>query len=280
MEHVLVTGAQGMLGSALVEELASHCTVTCVDIGEFDITDAELSSHAIRSASPAVVINCAAYTNVDGAEGDAARAHAVNAVGAGNVARAAAAAGAKIVQISTDYVFDGSKTGPYEINDEPAPLNVYGASKLAGERAVIESGAPWLIVRTSWLYGHQGPNFVETIIRAATERGALEVVDDQLGAPTNARDLSSVLRELVDGHVEGIVHATNSGSTTWFGFARAILGAAGMADVTIDPVGSEAFPRPAARPRNSVLSLARLRELTGWEPRPWLAAVQEYIAER
>ncbi len=280
MEHVLVTGAEGMLGTVLVEELSSHCTVTCVDVAEFDITDAELCERAILSAAPAVVINCAAYANVDGAEADAERAYAVNGVGAGNVAKAAAAAGARVVQISTEYVFDGSKSEPYEIDDEPNPLNVYGASKLAGERAVMDSGARWLIVRTSWLYGHHGPNFVETIIRLAKERGALTVVDDQFGAPTNARDLSALIRELVDGHAEGIVHATNSGSTSWFGFAKAIVEAAGLSDVPVDPVGSEGFPRPAGRPRNSVLSLARLRDLIGWEPRPWLAAAQEYIAER
>jgi len=280
VNHILVTGARGMLGSVLVEELASHCTVTCVDIGEFDITDAELCLRTIKNESPAVIINCAAYANVDGCEGDPERAHAVNAAGAGNVAAAAAAVDARILQISTDYVFDGKKNGPYEVDDEPAPLSVYGASKLAGERAVMGSGASWLIVRTSWLYGHNGPNFVDTIIRAARERGKLEVVDDQSGAPTNARDLAGVIRELVDGRAEGIVHATNSGSTTWFGFARAIVDAAGMSDVPIEPVGSDAFPRPAPRPHNSVLSLARLRELIGWEPRPWLAAVHEYIAER
>ena len=179
MDHVLVTGAQGMLGRALVEELSPHCTVTCVDIGEFDITDPELCVEAIRSAAPGIVVNCAAYTDVDRAEADAERAHAVNAIGAANVAKAAARAGARVIQISTDYVFDGTKQRPYEVDDPPAPLSVYGASKLAGERAVMESGAPWLIVRTSWLYGHHGPNFVETIIRAAVKRGALEVVDDQ-----------------------------------------------------------------------------------------------------
>ncbi len=269
-----------MLGTALVEELSSHCTVTCVDVAEFDITDADLCSEAIRSAKPAVVVNCAAYTDVDGAESNAGRAHAVNATGAGNVARAAARVGATIVQMSTDYVFDGAKAAPYDVDDKPAPLNVYGASKLAGERAVMASGARWLIVRTSWLYGHDGPNFVETIIRAGTERGVLEVVDDQIGAPTNVRDLAVIIRELADGQAEGIVHATNAGSTSWFGFARAIVEAAGLPDVTVDAVGSEAFPRPAARPKNSVLSLESLRSVLGWEPRPWLEAVREYIAER
>ncbi len=280
MEHVLVTGARGMLGSVLVEELAARCRVTCVDAGDFDITDADLTMEAIRGAAPEVVINCAAYTDVDGAESDAARAHDVNARGAGNIAAAAAAAGARLVHISTDYVFDGSKSAPYEVDDPTSPINVYGASKLAGEELVARSGAPWLIVRTSWLYGHKGPNFVETIIREAARRPALNVVDDQVGAPTNARDLAGVVRELAERRADGIVHATNSGSTSWFGFAELIVETAGLSDVRVRPVGSEAFPRPAARPRNSLLSLRRLRELLGWEPRSWEEAAREYIAER
>jgi len=280
MERTLVTGARGMLGRVLVEELSDHCAVTCVDVGDFDITDETLCMEALSAAAPDIVINCAGYTDVDGAESHPQQAHAVNGTGAGNIARAAAAVGARLLHVSTEYVFDGSKDAPYEVDDPTGPLNVYGASKLAGEQAVMTSGAEWTIVRTAWLYGHGGRNFVETILRVAQERGWLEVVDDQRGAPTCAKDLAVVLRELAEKRSSGIVHATNSGQTTWFGFAQAIVAAAGLTDVRVSPVATEGFPRPAVRPRNSVLSLARLREILGWEPRPWLPAVEEYIAER
>jgi len=280
MKKILVTGAQGMLGSELVLALRGTAEVVGVDVGDFDITDADETRSAISGISPDVVVNCAAYTDVDRAETERDLAFAVNAAGAGNVARGAAAAGARVLHISTDYVFDGTKREPYLEGDEPAPINVYGESKLAGEREVTKEAATHLIVRTSWLYGHAGGNFVETILSLAEREDTLRVVVDQVGAPTYARDLAVVLKELVSSGITGVVNATNSESCSWFGFARAILEAAGKSGVIVLPVGTATFPRPARRPTNSLLDLRRLASTLGWEPRPWREALNEYIAER
>ena len=280
MKKILVTGALGMLGTELLAVLRGTAEVVGVDVGEFDVRDADETRAAITGISPDVVVNCAAYTDVDGAETERDLAFAVNAAGAGNVARGAAAAGARVLHISTDYVFDGTKREPYLEGDEPAPLNAYGESKLAGERKVATETAEHLIVRTSWLYGRAGGNFVETILSLAEREDTLRVVVDQVGAPTYARDLAVVLKELVSGGATGVVNATNSGSCSWFGFARAILEASGLTGVSVLPVGTDAFPRPARRPANSLLDLRRLSSLLGWEPRSWGEALTEYIAER
>ncbi len=280
MKRILVTGALGMLGTEVVDALRANADVVGVDISDFDVTDAEATAAAIAEVGPDAVVNCAAYTNVDGAESAPDLALAVNGPGAGNVARGAARAGARVLHMSTDYVFDGTKNEPYLEDDKTAPLNVYGETKLAGEREVGESGAAHLIVRTSWLYGHAGKNFVETILALSETEETLRIVVDQAGAPTHARDLALIIKDLVRGDATGIVHATNSGSSTWFGFARAILEAAGRGNVNVLPVGSDAFPRPARRPANSLLDLRRLASLLGWEPRPWREALVEYVSER
>jgi dTDP-4-dehydrorhamnose reductase len=280
MKKILVTGARGMLGTELVPVLRGSAEVVGVDVEDFDITDADETRAAIDSVSPDVVVNCAGYTDVDGAETERELAFAINATGAGNVASGAAAAGARVLQIGTDYVFDGSKKEPYLEADEPAPLNVYGETKLAGEREVAKATADHLIVRTSWLYGSAGRNFVETILSLAEREDTLRVVVDQVGTPTFARDLAVILKELAASGATGVVNATNSGSCSWFGFARAILELAGRDGVSVLPVASSAFPRPARRPTNSLLDLGRLVSLVGWEPRPWREALTEYIAER
>jgi len=276
----LVTGAAGMLGTEVVAAFEGVGDVVGVDVDDFDIRDADAVERAIRDLRPSVVVNCAAYTDVDGAESERELAFAVNADGARNVAAAAKLVGARVVQLSTDYVFDGSKAEPYEEEDTPCPVNAYGDSKLAGEDAVRQSGADFLIVRTAWLYGHNGQNFVETVLRLAEETGALRIVDDQEGAPTNARDLAEVIRELVSADARGVVNATNLGSTTWYGLAVAILEAAGIDGVDVEPVPTTALRRPAARPRYSVLSLAKLSSLLGRQPRRWHEAVREYVSER
>ncbi len=279
-KRVLVTGAAGMLGTELVPLFRREFDVTPADVEEFDLRDAAATAAFVAAAAPDIIINCAAYTDVDGAESDPEAAFDVNAAGAGNIATAAVKVGARVVQVSTDYVFDGTGERPYAETDEPRPLGVYGRSKLAGEKKVAEVSQDALIVRTAWLYGHAGPNFIEKMLSLASSGRRLRVVDDQVGAPTNVRDLAGAILELIAVEATGVVNATNAGSCSWFEFARKILDLAGLEDVPIEPVTSERFPRPAPRPGYSVLSLARLVALTGKEPRSWQEAVAEYLAER
>ena len=280
MRRALVTGAGGMLGGAVAEAMGPDWDVLEADIGEFDVSNGDETRAAVEAASPDVVINCAAYTDVDGAESDPESAFAVNAAGAGSVARAAAAAGARLIHISTDYVFDGMKDGPYTEDDDPNPMGVYGESKLEGEKQVLRSDGACLILRTAWLFGSRGRNFVDTVLSLAAEGRPLRIVDDQRGSPTYARDLAAIIRELACSRVTGILNATNSGATTWYGFALTILQDAGISDVAVVPVATSEFPRPAPRPRSSVLSLDRLSGVLGWTPRTWQEAVAEYLSER
>jgi dTDP-4-dehydrorhamnose reductase len=280
MKRIVVTGADGMLGTEVVRAFSEAHEVVGIDLGELDITDGEAVRAFAAGAAADCVVNCAAYTDVDGAESARELAFAVNAAGAGHVARACAASRCYLIHLSTDYVFDGRKAGAYEEGDAPSPLNVYGESKLAGEREVQRSGARHLIVRTAWLYGHGGRNFVEFVLGAWADGRPLRIVDDQRGAPTSARDLALVLRELASRRAEGVIHATNDGSCSWFEFAREILAAAGGEAAQVEPIASSDLDRPAPRPRNSVLSLERLASVLGWRPRAWNEAVREYVAER
>jgi dTDP-4-dehydrorhamnose reductase len=225
---------------------------------ELDVTDLA----AVRDAlSGATVINCAAFTDVDGAEADPAAAHAVNAQGAHNVAEAAA----RVIYISTDYVFDGSKTGPYVESDPVNPLSAYGRSKLAGERATLTASPQSLIVRTSWLFGAGGGNFVATMLRLGEERGAVRVVDDQVGCPTFTGHLAEALCELARSGRHGFLHVAGGGSCSWFELARAIFERAGL-DCRVEPQTTAETGRPAPRPANSVLRSERdAPELPAWQ---------------
>ena len=216
---------------------------------DFDVTDAAAVTEALGGAT---VINCAAYTDVDGAETDPKTAHAVNATGARNVAEAAA----RVIYLSTDYVFDGTKPGAYVESDPVNPLSEYGRSKLAGERATLTASPHSLVVRTAWLFGPGGGNFVSTMLRLGEERGDVRVVDDQVGSPTFTGHLAEALVALAEGHEHGFLHVTGSGACSWYEFARAIFERAGV-DVDLQPCGSDEFPRPARRPANSVLASER-----------------------
>ncbi|MGN6867847.1 MAG: dTDP-4-dehydrorhamnose reductase [Solirubrobacteraceae bacterium] len=255
-----ITGAAGMLGQDLVAaaNAAGH-EALAFPRADLDITDGSAVGRALADARPDVVVNSAAWTNVDGAETDEAGALAVNGTGAGNVARAAAACGAWTIHVSSDYVFDGRKDSPYVESDPVGPLSAYGRSKLAGERAVAEEAPDrHTTVRSSWLFGPGGPCFPATIVRLARERDELKVVDDQVGCPTFTGHLAEALVELAGGDERpaGIVHVAGGGSCSWFEFAREIVARAGVR-CDVKPCSTEEFPRPATRPANSVLRSER-----------------------
>jgi dTDP-4-dehydrorhamnose reductase len=231
----------------------------------------------ISERSPEVVINAAAYTDVDGCETNRERCFAVNAGGVKNVALACRGRGIRIVHFSTDYIFDGRKETPYVETDPPAPLNVYGASKLEGERFLEAFSDHWLLIRTAWLYGQNGKNFVKTILEKSFTVKTLDVVDDQIGAPTYAWDLAAAVGLLIDGGREGIFHLTNRGRCSWYEFACKILEYAGKTGVSVRPIRSQVLARSAVRPAWSVLSSRKFSEETGKTMRSWQTALQDYL---
>ena len=270
MSRWLVVGCDGMLGQDLVAALgqspAAH-EVTAVDRDVLDIVDPDACIAAV--AGHDLVVNVAAWTAVDEAETHEAQAFSVNAVGAANLAHACSAAGARMVQISTDYVFSGDATSPYAEDAPLAPRSAYGRTKGAGEWAVRTHlpSASW-VVRTAWLYGAHGPNFVKTMARLASERDSLAVVDDQRGQPTWTVDLSRSIVRLVEAQAPfGLYHGTSSGETTWFGFARAIFAELGLDPGRVTPTTTDAFPRPAPRPVYSVLGHEAWQQ-AGLDPLP------------
>ena len=270
----LIAGASGMLGTDLSRSLEGR-DVSALSRQQLDISDAAASLEATRGFD--VIINAAAYTRVDDAEADESTATLVNARGAENLARAAAAHGAVFVQFSTDYVFDGSASEPYAEDAPLNPLGAYGRSKAAGERAALDAN-PWrtVILRTAWLYGEHGPNFARTMLRLADERDTVDVVADQFGQPTFTRDVATQTIALLDsGIVAGVFHATNSGRASWFEFARAVFEGAGLDPDRVKPIDGAQFDRPAPRPANSVLGHDAW-QATGLAPmRPWREALDE-----
>ncbi len=268
MTRYLVTGASGMLGTEVVAALAGRA-VTAASRADLDITDAVAVDDAVRGHD--VVINCAAWTAVDAAEDHEDEAQLINTVGPLYLARAAHRHGAILVTMSTDYVFDGQGTSPYREDAPRHPVSAYGRTKAQGEEWAIGAHPDGtIVVRTAWLYGAHGPNFAKTMLRLAGERETLTVVDDQVGQPTWAKDLAAKLVELLDSGVRsGIFHGTNSGQTTWWGFARAIFSEAGLDPERVHPVDSSAFPQKATRPAYSVLghdawSRAGLQPMRNW----------------
>jgi dTDP-4-dehydrorhamnose reductase len=269
-----------MLGTDLRNELAERGElVIALSRSDLDITDSRLVSAAVREHAPDVIVNCAAYTKVDGAESEESAANAINGSAVELLATAANEAGALLVQVSTDFVFDGTKREPYEVTDPTGPLSAYGRSKLLGEVAARHA-KKHLIVRTSWLFGVHGPNFVEAI-RNQTRKGTnpLRVVEDQRGRPTYTRHLAHAIIRLAMQSAQGVVHYADADECSWFDFARAIVAESG-ADVTVKPVTSDEFPRPARRPAYSVLSTARYEQLTGVAPDFWREGLHEYFGVR
>jgi dTDP-4-dehydrorhamnose reductase len=273
--RLLVTGAGGMLGSDVVR-IAGPDAVGMAR-SDLDVTDADAVRRAFEETRPDVVINCAAWTDVDGAEAHEAAATALNGRAAGIVAAAACEVGAAIVHPSTDYVFDGASERPYVESDSVAPQSAYGRSKLAGEEAVAAANERHFVVRTSWLFGTHGKNFVETMLGLGRERDELKVVDDQIGRPTYTGHLAEALVELAGTDAYGIHHIAGGGEPcSWFGFATAIFGNADV-DVRVEPCTTEEFPRPAQRPAYSVLDSER--------PDPirlpdWRSGLAAYLSER
>lgn len=278
--RLLVTGSNGQVGRELVRTLAPLGEVVASDRAGADLARPDELVAAVRAARPAIIVNAAAYTAVDRAESEPEVARAVNAVAPGILAEEAKRLGALLVHYSTDYVFDGSKPAPYTEDDAPRPLNVYGRTKLEGEQAIRAADGRHLILRTSWVYGPRGSNFLLTMLRLGKERDELRVVDDQLGAPTSSAAIAeATARILGSAEASGLFHLTASGRTSWHGFAAAIMREAGLSTRVV-PIRSSEYPMAAKRPLNSVLSNDRLAATFGFRPSSWedqLAACMRHM---
>jgi dTDP-4-dehydrorhamnose reductase len=272
--RVTLIGASGLLGKDLVREL-SRQELTALSSKDADLRDHSRVREVIRDSRPAWVILSAAYTNVDGCESNRDLAFAVNCDGAVNVARAAGEACARLLFLSTDYVFDGAKRSPYETTDPRNPTSVYGETKARAEERLQEILPEVCIMRTSWLFGHAGKCFPATILKLASTRPEISVVNDQRGSPTFTRDLASAIVQLCRADARGIVHATNSGDCTWYEFASEIVAASGL-PTAVRAVTTAEFPRPARRPAYSVLSPKSLHAYNIQMP-PWQDALQRYL---
>ena len=276
----LVLGARGMLGQDLVKILAPEYEIIPWDLAEIDITREKETLEKIVKVRPQVIINCAAYTNVDQCETHRDQAFLVNAEGTKHVALASYTVKARFVHLSTDYVFDGTASIPYREDNSPNPMSVYGQSKLQGEIYVRKIGGDHLIIRTAWLYGPRGKNFVEAILSQAAEGKQIRVVNDQQGSPTFTRDLSQAIKGLLPMTEQGIFHLTNSGSCTWFEFALHILEESGFKGNEVRPISSKELGRPAKRPAYSILENSRYEQISGNKMRSWQEALKEYFNSR
>ena len=261
---IVVIGADGQLGSAFRRRLGADARY--LTINDLDLAETSTIRGVVTDLRPSHIVNCAAYTAVDRAEDDEDTARAINATAVGELAAVAADIGARLVTFSTDYVFDGSKDGAYIEDDEPSPINAYGRTKLEGERAGLAANPKTLVVRTSWLMSGTHPNFAATMLRLINE-GQVKVVDDQRGHPTFVDDLATGSLAALDAGATGVLHLTNTGTTTWYGLAREIAASGGFDIDRVQPTTTAEFPTPAARPANSVLDSIRLDEL-GLDPLP------------
>ncbi len=275
---ILVTGTKGMLASDLIPILVRDNEVIAPAEEDLDITRRDLVRSVMTGSSPDIVINCAAYTQVDRAEEERTRAFLVNGIGVQNIALECQERGVPFCHISTDYVFDGTKKGPYTPFDKTNPVNVYGESKLAGEEYIRWIMNQFYIIRTSWLYGKAGNNFVATILRLAKEKPEIRVVRDQTGSPTNTVSLSHAIKKLISTGSYGIHHFTDrtQSGISWYNFAEEIVRMSGL-KTRIVPITTAEFPRPAKRPANSVLDTSLFSLVTGYDARDWKEALKEYL---
>ncbi len=290
--RVLVTGADGQVGRALLGTFAGSAEVIPFNRNSLDLANADQIRQRVREIAPDIIINAGAYTAVDRAESERELAFAINGTAPGILAEEAQRASSLLIHYSTDYVFNGSKTGPWVEDDQTNPLSVYGASKLAGEEAIRKVDGRYLIFRTSWVYAPEGKNFLLTMLRLGRERDSLNVVDDQVGAPTTAAELARATHAITAGVVGGkfdaaenwpdIYHMTCAGSVSWCGFARAIFErASGLLNgkiPTVHPIATADYPTPARRPHNSLLSNEKLNARFGVELASWQTALDEVLA--
>ncbi|HXC40412.1 MAG TPA: dTDP-4-dehydrorhamnose reductase [Burkholderiales bacterium] len=276
---LLVIGKNGQVGGELLKALPPSFEVSATDRSTLDLARPEQIASVIQASNPQVIINAAAYTAVDKAESDQATAQAINATAPGVMADAAKSIGALLVHYSTDYVFDGEKDAPYTEDDAPAPLGVYGRTKLDGERAIQASGCRYLILRTEWVYGPYGANFLLTMLRLAASRPELHVVDDQFGAPTSARMIAEATARVLSAGIpqdNGLYHMTAAGRTTWCGFARAILAGSGSKTPVV-AIPTKDYPTPAARPRNSLFDNSRFEKRFGFRLPAWEEGLRQCL---
>lgn len=272
-KRILVTGANGMLGQDLCPMLEDEgYDVIETDVHNMDITDINVVKQVLDVESPDIVINCAAYTNADKAEEDFDTAKKINVTGTENLAKICGERDITLIYISTDYVFNGEKNEPYEPSDKPDPLNNYGITKYLGEEAVKKYCSKYYIVRTSWLYGIHGKNFVDTMLFLAENQELIKVVDDQVGSPTWTIELANGIISLINDKPYGIYHICGSGSTSWYGLAKEVFKLAGL-EVNLTPCTTEGFPRPAKRPKYSVMNNDKMC-------RDWKLALKDYIKLR
>jgi len=280
---IVVSGAKGLLGSEVVRACAA-CgdeiveTDVTPDLRMLDITDIDATLALLKSENPRWLINCAAYTDVDGCEEHEESAFSLNAQGPKLLAQACRQCGTKLLHISTDYVFDGEQAEPYTEEDAPHPISVYGRSKLAGEEGIQCSMQDFIIVRPQWLFGPRGKNFVSTILGIARDRDSINVVNDQWGSPTYSKDLAKAIRLLIDHDARGIYHVSNRGRATWYDLAKKAIEFMELGTKVV-PVGTDEFPRPAPRPKNSILSTRKFTDVTGKLMPVWQISLQDYIKE-
>ena len=277
---ILITGSKGQLGHDLMNELEKRgIEYIGVDVEEMDITDADACRRVITEAAPDAVIHCAAYTAVDAAEDNVELCRKINAEGTKNIAEVCRDLDIKMMYISTDYVFNGEGTRPWDPDDHREPLNIYGLTKYEGEVYIERLVKKFFTVRIAWVFGVNGKNFIKTMLRLGKERGAVSVVDDQIGSPTYTYDLARLLVDMIQTEEYGRYHATNEGLCSWYEFACEIFRQAGMDEVTVTPVDSSQFPAKAKRPKNSRMDRSKLVE-KGFTPLPtWQDALGRYLKE-
>lgn len=285
--RILIAGRDGQVGWELTRSLASLGVVTAVGRTELDLASDDSIRAAVRAAQPNLIVNAAAYTAVDKAESEPVLARRINADGVATLAAEAKAVGAAVIHYSTDYVFDGTKSSPYVEGDATSPLSVYGSTKLAGEQALADAGIPYLALRTSWVYGARGKNFLLTILRLAAEKPELRIVADQFGAPTWSREIAvaagEIARRWMDGGDmavrSGIYHMTAAGETSWYGFAEEALRLLHRNSARLVPISTAEYPTAAARPRNSRLDCDKLRKVFGVRLPDWRTSLQAVRGE-